>query len=73
VSTSHPAELAVTARALGLREGPVHAEVRLNAQGAWVVEIAARSIGGLCSTVLEFSGGRSLEELIHHCRASCSF
>jgi hypothetical protein len=38
-----------------------------------VVEIAARSIGGLCSTVLEFSGGRSLEELIHHCRASCSF
>jgi len=55
---------AAAARALGLREGPVHAEVRLNAQGAWVVEIAARSIGGLCSTVLEFSGGRSLEELI---------
>lgn len=55
---------AAAARALGLREGPVHAEVRLNEQGAWVVEIAARSIGGLCSTVLEFSGGRSLEELI---------
>lgn len=55
---------AAAARALGLREGPVHAEVRLNEQGAWVLEIAARSIGGLCSTVLEFSGGRSLEELI---------
>lgn len=55
---------AAAARALGLREGPVHAEVRLNDQGTWVVEIAARSIGGLCSTVLEFSDGRSLEELI---------
>ena len=52
------------ATALGLREGPVHAEVRVNAEGAWVVEIAARSIGGLCSDTLEFSGGRSLEDLI---------
>ncbi len=55
---------AAAARALGLREGPIHAELRLNERGAWVVEIAARSIGGLCSTVLEFSDGRSLEELI---------
>ena len=54
----------VAARALGLREGPVHAELRLNDAGAWVVEIAARSIGGLCSDTLEFSGGRSLEDLI---------
>lgn len=52
------------ATALGLREGPVHAEIRVNDQGAWIVEIAARSIGGLCSSALEFSGGRSLEELI---------
>lgn len=56
--------VAWAAAALGLREGPVHAEVRVNEQGAWVVEIAARSIGGLCSSALEFSGGRSLEELI---------
>ncbi|MGD9892237.1 MAG: ATP-grasp domain-containing protein [Dehalococcoidia bacterium] len=52
------------AEALGLREGPVHAELRLNANGAWVVEIAARTIGGLCSDTLEFSGGRSLEDLV---------
>jgi biotin carboxylase len=52
------------AAALGLREGPVHAELRVNAAGPWIVEIAARSIGGLCSSTLEFSGGRSLEELI---------
>jgi biotin carboxylase len=52
------------AAALGLREGPVHAELRVNDTGAWIVEIAARSIGGLCSDTLEFSGGVSLEELI---------
>lgn len=52
------------AAALGLREGPVHAELRVNERGAWIVEVAARSIGGLCSSTLEFSGGRSLEELI---------
>ena len=34
-------------RALGLREGPVHAELRVNEQGPWVVEVAGRSIGGL--------------------------
>lgn len=58
---------AMTARgaaALGLREGPVHAELRVNAQGVWIIEIAARSIGGLCSDTLEFGGGLSLEELI---------
>jgi biotin carboxylase len=52
------------AAALGLREGPLHAELRVNDHGVWIVEIAARSIGGLCSSALEFSGGRSLEELI---------
>jgi biotin carboxylase len=52
------------ARALGLREGPVHAEVRLNAHGPWLIELAARSIGGLCSRTLRFGTGLSLEELI---------
>ncbi len=51
-------------RALGLREGPVHAEVRLNADGAWVLEVAARSIGGLCARTLRFGAGVTLEELI---------
>ena len=52
------------AAVLGLHEGPVHAELRLNADGVFVIEIAARSIGGLCSRVLEFGAGISLEELI---------
>ncbi|MGH2618306.1 MAG: ATP-grasp domain-containing protein, partial [Thermomicrobiales bacterium] len=55
---------AEAAAALGLREGPVHAELRINAEGVWLIEMAGRSIGGLCSTVLEFGAGISLEELI---------
>jgi biotin carboxylase len=50
--------------ALGLCEGPVHAELRFNAEGPWVLEIAARSIGGLCSRTLRFGTGLTLEELI---------
>jgi biotin carboxylase len=50
--------------ALGLTEGPVHAELRLNDHGPWVLEVAARSIGGLCSRTLRFGTGMSLEELI---------
>lgn len=52
--------------ALGLREGPVHAELRLSPSGPVVVEVAARSIGGLCSRVLRFAhtAEASLEELI---------
>jgi biotin carboxylase len=52
------------AAALGLREGPVHAELRLNAEGPWILEIAARSIGGLCSRTLRFGTGMTLEEII---------
>ena len=58
------AATAEAARALGLRSGPVHAELRVNERGPWLVEIAGRSIGGQCSTVLEFGAGMSLEELI---------
>jgi biotin carboxylase len=56
--------VAVAASSLGLREGPVHAELRVNDKGPWMLEIAGRSIGGLCSTVLEFGTGMCLEELI---------
>jgi biotin carboxylase len=52
------------ALALGLRDGPVHAELRVNDAGAWLIEIAARSIGGLCSRTLRFGTGMSLEEVI---------
>jgi biotin carboxylase len=51
-------------RALGLREGPIHAELRINETGPWILEVAARSIGGLCSRTLRFGTGMSLEELI---------
>jgi len=50
--------------ALGLTHGPVHAEMRVNERGVWMLEVAARPIGGLCSRVLKFSGGKPLEELI---------
>ncbi len=52
------------ARSIGLRDGPAHAELRVNERGPWMLEIAGRSIGGLCSTILEFGSGMSLEELI---------
>jgi biotin carboxylase len=51
-------------RGLGLTEGPVHAELRVRDGRAWVIEVAARSIGGLCSRTLEFGTGMSLEYLI---------
>jgi biotin carboxylase len=51
-------------RALGLEDGPVHAELRLNSEGVYPVDIAARSIGGLCSRTLSFGTGMSLEELL---------
>ena len=50
--------------ALGLREGPVHAELRVNDDGTYVIDVAARAIGGLCPRVLRFGAGVSLEELI---------
>jgi biotin carboxylase len=53
-----------TAQALGLRQGPVHAELRVNDAGPWMLEMAPRSIGGLCSRSLRFGPGVSLEELI---------
>jgi biotin carboxylase len=50
--------------ALGLERGPVHAEVRVNKQGPWIIEVAARPIGGRCSKALRFGLGVSLEEVI---------
>ena len=59
--------LETTARAieaLRLRHGPVHAELRYSAEGAWMLEIAARPIGGLCAKALRFAPSIPLEELI---------
>jgi len=56
---------AAAAAALGLREGPVHVELRLGPGGAvTILELAARSIGGLCARTLRFGAGVSLEEVI---------
>ncbi|MEO1766214.1 ATP-grasp domain-containing protein [Thiobacter aerophilum] len=51
-------------RAAGLVTGPVHAEMRVNDAGVWLLEIAPRAIGGLCGRVLRHALGMSLEELI---------
>ncbi len=42
----------------------MHAEVRRNEAGTFMLEVAARSIGGLCARTLRFGMGVSLEELI---------
>ena len=46
-------------QSLGLQHGPVHAEMRVNPRGVWMLEVAARPIGGLCARVLP-----GLEDLI---------
>jgi biotin carboxylase len=56
--------VAAACRAYGLREGPVHAELRVNDRGAWIIEVAARTIGGMCGRLLRFGTGMGLEELV---------
>jgi hypothetical protein len=46
--------VADAASALGLYHGPIHAECRVNNRGIYVLEVAARPIGGLCAKVLRF-------------------
>lgn len=50
--------------AYGLREGPVHAELRLHDDDAWIMEVAARTIGGQCARLLRFGTGHGLESLV---------
>ena len=68
LTTDEQARIAETTQgaisAMGLRNGPIHAELRLSETGPVIIEVAARSIGGLCSRVLRFGAGVSLEELI---------
>jgi biotin carboxylase len=59
--------VAAGAFAVGLRHGPLHAECRVNDRGVYLLEIAARPIGGLCSKALRFvspHGEASLEEVL---------
>jgi len=50
-------------RALGLTQGPVHAEFRINEQGVWPLEVAPRPIGGLCARALRFQAADGAESL----------
>ena len=54
------------AAALGLGHGPVHAELRMNPDGVWLIELAARPIGGRCGAALRFGerGEITLEQLL---------
>lgn len=58
------AAVEATVTAVGLQEGPVHAEVRLTPSGPVILELAPRAIGGLCPRALRFGTGMSLEELL---------
>jgi biotin carboxylase len=52
-------------KALGMTNGPVHAEMRVNDRGVWILEAAPRPIGGLCARVLRFEAPHStLEQLL---------
>jgi formate-dependent phosphoribosylglycinamide formyltransferase (GAR transformylase) len=68
VATAVTAAVGAAARALGLRHGAVHAECRVNDDAVYVLEVAPRPIGGLCSRALRFVTGVrddvSLEEVL---------
>ena len=68
VLTAAVATAGRAARVLGLTHGPIHAELRIDDRGGEAIptmlELAARSIGGLCSRALRFPGGMSLEEVV---------
>lgn len=50
--------------AYGLRTGPVHAELRIHNDAAWVLEVAARTVGGHCARLLRYGTGHGVEELV---------
>ena len=64
VQDSIVTEAEAACAALGLTHGPVHVEFRVHDGVPWLLEVAARTIGGLCSRSLRFGTGCSLEELV---------
>ena len=64
--------IAQACKAYGLKEGPIHAEARLFQDKVWVLEIAARTIGGDCARLLRFGTGHSLEALVLAHAAGCT-
>jgi biotin carboxylase len=65
VQTAIVTAVAAAAAAIGLSHGPIHAECRVNADGVFVLEVAARPIGGLCARALRFSRGSDVIGLEH--------
>jgi biotin carboxylase len=64
-------QVAAASTALGLRHGPIHAECRVNTNGVYVLEVAARPIGGLCARAVRFHGAQDMrvpleEVLLRH-------
>lgn len=51
-------------QAIGLQEGPVHAEIRISGSQAVIMEVASRTIGGDCARLLRFGTGHGLEDLV---------
>jgi biotin carboxylase len=64
VQAAVDARVAEAAAAIELRHGPVHAELRIGPGGPVVIEVAARSIGGLCGRALRFGTGATLEDIV---------
>lgn len=63
-TTNIQSAIETACQAYGLRHGPIHAEIRINDKGVWIIEIAARTIGGLCARLFEMGTGQSLEEVV---------
>lgn len=54
------------ALAIGLHHGAIHAECRVNERGIFVLEVAARPIGGLCARSLRFRSPDDETESLEH-------
>ena len=57
-------EVANCCKAYGLEHGPIHAEARMTTSGPVLLELAARTIGGQCGQLIEFSLQQKLEQLV---------
>jgi biotin carboxylase len=56
-------EITKACQAYDLTTGPIHAELRIDHSSAWILEVAARTIGGDCARSLD-DDSFNLEELI---------
>ncbi len=64
IQSSIREQVSTACRVYGLSTGPIHAELRINDSGAWILEVAARTIGGDCARCLDSNNAFNLEELV---------